>query len=422
MPQFPRAGARRAPPLMRPVDLATAAAREEEMESRTHPPPRASLHWAVGMNHRNRVVCSLGLVLLFGAQLGDAQAPTWAYALLLLHMLLLPHVFLALTRRSGDPMASESRMMLLDAAMLGAWVGALHFPLWITVAVFASVSLHPMVFNGPRAFASALLLAVASGGLGAALSTWAPPSNTSVTATALAVAYLVLYLLALTHGAYANATLAIRLRRELKESQASLRGRLAEVESLQEQLREQALRDPLTDVYNRRYLDTFLEHELAQARRDRSPLSVMILDIDHFKQINDTHGHLAGDQVLRDVADLIRHTVRGSDILCRLGGEEFLVVLPGADMDGGIDLAQRLRAALEARPTRFDGRTISCTVSIGVAAYAHDGRGVDALIASADAALYEAKLGGRNLVVAAPPPGGRRPAPAAARPVAASPP
>lgn len=392
------------------------------MESRKHPPPRASLHWAIRMNHRNRVLCSLGLVLMLGAQLRDAQAPGWAYALLLAHMLLLPHLFLAAVRRSGDAMASESRLMMLEAGLLGAWVGALHFPPWITVAVLASVSLHPMVFNGPRAFATALLLAGAAGGLAAALAAWAPPATTSTGVTALAVGYLGLYLVALTYGAYANATLAVRLRRELKESQAALQGRLAEVEALQEQLRAQALRDPLTDMFNRRYLDTFLERELAQARRERSPLAVMILDIDHFKRINDTHGHLAGDQVLRDLADLIRHTVRASDIVCRLGGEEFLVVLPGADLEGAIDLAQRLRTGLEARPTRFEGRPIPCTVSIGVAAYAHEEQGVDALVASADAALYDAKLAGRNLVVAAPLPGSRTAPPPSARPVAVNPP
>ena len=386
------------------------------MESRKHPPPRASLHWAIRMNHRNRVLCSLGLVLMLGAQLRDAQAPGWAYALLLAHMLLLPHLFLAAVRRSGDAMASESRLMMLEAGLLGAWVGALHFPPWITVAVLASVSLHPMVFNGPRAFAAALMLAAAAGGLAAALAAWVPPATTSTVVTALAVGYLALYLVALTHGAYANATLAIRLRRELKESQAALQGRLAEVESLQDRLREQALRDPLTDVFNRRYLDTFLERELAQARRARNPLAVMILDIDHFKQINDTHGHLAGDQVLRDVADLIRDTVRASDIICRLGGEEFLVVLPGASLEGAVDLAHRLRASLEAQSSRFDGKSIACTVSIGVAAYAHDGQGVDNLIASADAALYGAKLGGRNTVVAAPKPGARAPATGRASP------
>ena len=386
------------------------------MNGTTHSPPRAPLHWAVRMNHRNRVVCSLGLMLLFGAQLHDAGAPAWAYALLSAHMLALPHLFLAVSRRSGDPMGSESRLMLVDAALIGVWVGALHFPLWITVATFASVSLHPMVFNGPRSFAAALLLAAASAILGTALFRWTPPDTTSVTVTALAVGYLTLYLLTLTHGAYVNATLAIRLRRELKESQAALQARLAEVESLQGQLREQALRDPLTDVFNRRYLDTFLERELAQARRDRTPLAVMVLDVDHFKQINDTHGHLAGDQVLRDVATLVRRTVRASDVICRLGGEEFLVVLPGTGLEGGIELAQRLRAGLEAQPSSFDGKAIACTVSIGVAAYAHHVEGVDALIASADAALYAAKLGGRNRVVATPKADASPAAPAAVKP------
>lgn len=372
------------------------------MKNRQHAASGASLHWAVRMNHRNRVVCSLGLALLLGAQLYEAQAPVWAHALLIGQMGLLPHLLLAVTRRASDPMASESCMMRLDAAMLGLWVGALHFPLWITVVAFASVSLHPMVFNGPRAFAATLLLAAGAGGVGMALFHWTPPGATSVAVTALAVGYLALYLLALTHGAYINATLATRLRRELKDSRAALQARLQEVERLQEQLREQALQDPLTGMFNRRYLDAFLERELARTRREGNPLTVMILDIDHFKQINDSHGHMAGDQVLRHVATLVKDTVRASDVICRFGGEEFLVVLPGTSLEGSVEIAHRLRERLEARPTRFDGKSIHCTISIGVATRALEVQGADDLISSADRALYSAKLGGRNSVVAAP--------------------
>ncbi len=173
--------------------------------------------------------------------------------------------------------------------------------------------------------------------------------------------------------------------------------------------RARLLRSGLTDVltgwHNRRYLQTRMREELSRARRDRTALTCMMLDIDHFKTINDTYGHLAGDQVLREVAQRIEGEVRGSDVTARYGGEEFAILLPQTKAaDGGI-LAERIRASVADEPFVIAGQDCAITLSIGVAELRPAEQTGDfkalgeALIARADAALYAAKAAGRNRVV-----------------------
>ena len=166
---------------------------------------------------------------------------------------------------------------------------------------------------------------------------------------------------------------------------------------------EMAVTDGLTGLHNRRYLDSHLATLFERARNRRRPLSLMITDIDRFKQINDTYGHDAGDEVLREFATRLRKNVRGIDLACRMGGEEFVVVMP--DTDGAIaeKVAERIRAQIADTPFAIggDGQTIPVTVSVGVAAMMPGADTVEAMLKRADIALYEAKNGGRNRVVAA---------------------
>ena len=169
----------------------------------------------------------------------------------------------------------------------------------------------------------------------------------------------------------------------------------------QEKLRELTIRDSMTGLFNRRFLDESLERELSRAERDRSPMALLMIDIDHFKRLNDTWGHLAGDEVIKGVAVLIRNGARGGDLPCRYGGEEFLLVLPNVALDTAVERAEQLRHAFENEKFPFNGALISTTVSIGVAMFPEHGRSRMALIDSADRALYSAKGSGRNRVIVA---------------------
>jgi diguanylate cyclase (GGDEF)-like protein/PAS domain S-box-containing protein len=170
------------------------------------------------------------------------------------------------------------------------------------------------------------------------------------------------------------------------------------IEALQAELREQAIHDALTGLSNRRFLDESFGRDLARAERAQEPLSVIIGDLDRFKEVNDRHGHLAGDEVLRVFAEMLTMATRSSDIACRYGGEEFLLVLPGAPLSGAVARAEQLRKQLAATVITYGEATFSVTASFGVSVFPGDGRNPDELIAAADNALYEAKASGRNRV------------------------
>jgi two-component system, cell cycle response regulator len=166
---------------------------------------------------------------------------------------------------------------------------------------------------------------------------------------------------------------------------------------------EMAVTDGLTGLHNRRYLDNHLKTLFERAINRRRPLSLMITDIDRFKPINDTYGHDAGDDILREFAARLRKNVRGIDLACRYGGEEFVVVMPDTEPALANIVAERVRAQIAEIPFAVRGleEPLSVTVSVGLAGIRHQGGDtVEALIKRADLALYEAKNGGRNRVIA----------------------
>lgn len=175
---------------------------------------------------------------------------------------------------------------------------------------------------------------------------------------------------------------------------------------LQETLRSGSERDPLTDLYNRRHLEISLQRELARAMRHGFPVSLIMLDVDHFKAFNDTNGHDAGDEVLRNVAHVLKRHTRVEDVACRYGGEEFLVVLPACAMDDAYSKAEAMREAIAQLHVFSRGIALPrITASLGIACYPEDGERMEDLIASADAALYRAKSTGRNCITASNAPG-----------------
>jgi two-component system cell cycle response regulator len=166
---------------------------------------------------------------------------------------------------------------------------------------------------------------------------------------------------------------------------------------------ERAVKDPLTGMHNRRYLDTHLGPLVAQNVVRGRPVSVLILDIDHFKLVNDTYGHDVGDQVLREIADRVASNLRGIELCCRFGGEEFVGAFSGVDTVLAIQVGERLRQRIAAEPVSIatGGEALRVTVSVGVATTLSPDDTAEALLKRADLALYRAKKEGRNRVVAA---------------------
>jgi diguanylate cyclase (GGDEF)-like protein len=172
---------------------------------------------------------------------------------------------------------------------------------------------------------------------------------------------------------------------------------------LREKLRIEAIRDPLTALYNRRYMEESLDREALRARRRGTPVGILMFDIDHFKTLNDTYGHEAGDKVLEKLGMLFRKYTRSEDVACRYGGEEFLLILPEAPLQTVLLRAEELRKLIKDHlRIPWQEVVLSVTISVGVAAFPHHGQEVKQVVAAADGALYQAKKQGRDQVVVAP--------------------
>jgi diguanylate cyclase (GGDEF)-like protein len=188
--------------------------------------------------------------------------------------------------------------------------------------------------------------------------------------------------------------LAMAVAEDLSLAHANMR--------LRESLREQSIRDSLTGLFNRRFVDEFLVRELARAERKTRQLSMIALDIDHFKRINDSFGHGAGDTVLQKVGGILRSHVRDTDVASRMGGEEFLLLLSESPLPLAAKRAEDIRSAIHGMSVKYEDHDLGpITASFGAAAFPEHGRTAAALIRAADKALYDAKNGGRNRVVAA---------------------
>lgn len=191
----------------------------------------------------------------------------------------------------------------------------------------------------------------------------------------------------------------VRVEAELRNMNQLLQFQLEAIKILQEELREQAIRDPLTGLYNRRYLKEVLDREFAHAKRDGYPISFAMIDIDHFKTINDSYGHPAGDVILQRLAALLLSHTRIGDIVCRYGGEEFLVVLPNVNIQIASQIAERWRLAFMGLTMPLALGSRRTTISCGLSIYPEHGEDENTLITFADKAMYMAKSAGRNKVM-----------------------
>jgi len=187
-----------------------------------------------------------------------------------------------------------------------------------------------------------------------------------------------------------------------ERERAQLEQKYSDMTSLARRLRRESTLDPLTGLCNRRRLEDIARREISFGQRDRHAVGLVLLDLDHFKQMNDSFGHAAGDAALCGVADLVKSRVRSYDVACRYGGEEIIIVVPGEAAAGATALAEYLRTGIEGLELTFaDLRLPRLTASFGVSSFPEHGWEFDGVLAAADKALYRAKRGGRNRVVTA---------------------
>jgi diguanylate cyclase len=328
------------------------------------------LGWALGF-------FSIGAVLrLEGAALG------W-WIVLAANAFVWPHIAWLLSARNEEPRRAELRNLLADSALGGMWIAAMQFNLLPSVLVAAMLSVDKISVGGPRFLlrTSALLLAccaLTSAALGFPVSL-----DTPMVVIAASIPLLLIYPVAVSGVTFRLASKLARQNRLLDEL-----GRT----------------DGLTGLANRRQCFALAETELARHYRTGRPAALLIMDLDHFKDINDRYGHPMGDEVLSSVAEILRRCCRETDTPTRYGGDEFLVMLAETDLRGAEEAARRIRAELEM--LRFENAPgLRCTVSLGAAEAGRDITNVDTWIQQADAALYRAKAAGRDRFVAASPPG-----------------
>lgn len=190
-----------------------------------------------------------------------------------------------------------------------------------------------------------------------------------------------------------------QVERSLRHVNDRLQTQLIEIGLLQSKLREQAIRDPLTDLFNRRYLEETLDRELARAGREGYPVCIIMIDLDHFKKVNDRYGHEAGDHVLRALAKTLSELSRRGDFACRYGGEEFVIVMPNIDMQTAYERAQKLRKHLNSLSIPYECHYLSITISMGISYFPGNGETRETVLRAADKAMYGAKEAGRDHIL-----------------------
>jgi diguanylate cyclase (GGDEF)-like protein len=355
------------------------------------------------MSRRNRplgYLMLLAIVLIHMVQQGSA---TWHMAGAALYFLLYPPLAYVYASRSPHGLKAEMAVMRLETAFLGGWVAALGFPIWIGYVFFVVVVLNLTLFASLKGGVEAFLLfavpalAVFAVGNGGFLQ-----PETGWVVTLLCMVALMFYLLLLADVVYRRTRRLHEIRHQLRGREAELSRQLEDNQNLQSQLVDKANRDGLTGLFNRHYLEAVIHGEVARCDREKLPICLLMLDLDHFKGINDRYGHPVGDEVLRSLANLIQTLFRGTDIPCRYGGEEFLVLMPGAHLENATRRAETLRKAFSELDVQVRGRALRATLSVGVAQWGLlDIDSVAKWVSAADWALYQAKLQGRNQVVTA---------------------
>jgi diguanylate cyclase len=356
-------------------------------------------HWTVRTNYRLRTGSFLDM---FAAIVFHGWGKGWnpvLWGLIGVHLLAYPHLVFWLARRSPRSQEAEVNNLTVDCLLFGLLMGALQFPLWITFTVYIASTMNITISRGWPGLLRSQLAFFGGALVSIALVGWNPLPDTGWPSIWLCVVGNAIYLSCVGVVAHTR-NQQLRVTREaLRAGELALKERFAEIQALQEQLQEQAIRDPLTGLFNRRFLESTVSQELARCQRDGIPLALVMIDVDNFKKVNDSFGHPAGDHVLKALASRLQKAVRASDSACRYGGEEFILLLPGMDLDTAWVRADRWRQEFSSEAVMFGDLRVQATISIGIAAFPDHGDSLAELTRCADLALYEAKHTGRDRVV-----------------------
>lgn len=325
---------------------------------------------------------SIGLGIGFfcvAAGMWPLQPPYWIWVLLLFNGFFWPHLAFQLASRSATPYKTERRNLLIDSVFGGFWAAAMQFNALPTVTILAMMAMNNIAAGGGRFFLKGCLAML--GGILLALLVFGPAFNpeTSMLQLYASLPMLILYPLALGWVSY-------RLSIKLAEHKQALRA--------------VSRTDSLTRLYNHGHWKDLLHNEFDKCRHGQRRATVALIDVDHFKSINDNHGHLVGDSVLRSLSERLVLSLREDDLAGRYGGDEFCVILPDTPPVLAADVMERLRQELSEIRNELAPQ-LQITLSIGLAGYSPMQLDASHWLREADQALYQAKRQGRNRVVTA---------------------
>lgn len=364
------------------------------------------------MHHRMRTV---SFAMVFGAaclHLAGKGFATGVWLFMVALLLVYPHVQYWRSVRSTDAIRAEMNHLRLDSVLLGVLVVALQFSDWLTFSVVMGTLSNNAANKGWRGIGESLVGLALGAVLGLAVFGFRLAPHTDWPAMLVCMLGLGAYLLAMNNIGFARNIQLRQVRRQLQgreqellDANATMRSNLAQIDQLQTRLQQQANCDPLTGLFNRRFLDVALSREMARCTRENKPLSLLMIDVDHFKKYNDRYGHPAGDECLKRVALVLTASAkRACDLAARYGGEEFVVVLADTDAPTAQRLAQEVLNGVGSLALSHDmSRLGRVSVSIGCATSVGERyRDEDSLLRAADLALYRAKHCGRNQMQVAP--------------------
>lgn len=361
--------------------------------------------WVVVNSYRVRVAAFALVGVPIALHMWPKGYGLIVWSLFLLQFVAYPHLVQLRTQKAADPERAERDNLVVDSFLCGVWAAGLGFPLWISATLFLATLLNHTITRG---LPGVLIcpLAILTGALASTtVIAFHVSTDTGGLVTLASIIGLAIYLslMGIEFFTYIRKLHEVQKavdhqKSTLEDANSALHEQIEKIHDLQEKLREQANRDSLTGVFNRRYLEGTLEREMARCKREGAPLTMLMLDVDHFKRVNDTYGHQAGDEVLRVFARLLSEHARTEDIVCRYGGEEFLMVLPKMPLDIARERAGRLLMLVQQRAVAFAELQIRITTSIGIAAAPEHAASADDLIRCTDQALYQAKERGRNRV------------------------